>query len=233
MLSFTSADHRSHHIYHSGIDKFRVVITQTPIPEFCHYSRIFNRFAAFSSIPEPEGASGFWCGSWKYSTIPPTDKIRVLTSIHQIYEKFSGNDKIRVFMSMHQIDSKFSPTDKIRVMQEMYGKFSELSRIRMWIPEVRLFWHVSSFRKDIQRFVWPVAACQQMPFYDLTLELYEGIRSLNSIKCLLPIEKYSSHIYQMTTESSFWHRLIRNFSKVNTIYNKKYLTWISSNPFFP
>ena len=175
MLSFTSADHRSHNIHHSGIDKFWVVITQTPIHEFCHYSRIFNRFAAFSSIPEPEGASGFWCCSLKYSTIPPTDKILVLTS-------------------MHQIDSKFSPTDKIQVVQEMYGKFCELSRIRMWIAEVRLFWHLSSFRKDIQRFVWPVAACQQMPFYDLTLELYEDIRSLNSIKCLLPIEKYSSHI---------------------------------------
>ena len=129
MLSFTSADNRSHNIYHSGIDKFRVVITKTPITEFCHYPRIFNRFGAltsilefchhprishrfgaFSSIPEPEGASGFWCGhqiSWKYSTIPPTDKIRVFTSMHQIYEKFLGTDKIRVLTSMHQIDSKF------------------------------------------------------------------------------------------------------------------------------
>ena len=139
VLSFTSADHRSHHIHHSGIDKFRVVITQTPIAEFCHHPRISHRFGAFSSIAEPEGASGFWCGhqiSWKYSIIPPTDKIQVFTSMQQIYEKFSefsGSDKIRVLTSMHQIYdkfSKFSPTDKIRVftsMHQIYDKFSKFS----------------------------------------------------------------------------------------------------------
>ena len=65
------------------------------------------------------------------------------------------------------------------------------------------------------------------------------------MKCLLSIEKYSSHIYQMTTESSFWQRLIQNFSRVNTIYNKKYLlefhrilsfskaTWSNKIIYFP
>ena len=144
---------RCHNMHHSGIERLRVVIPRnidmhaTPVAdhlntfgaltwkvEFCQYPtilKIFNKFNALTSILKSEGVRGFRCGHqtcWKFSKFLSTDKIRVLTSMHEMYTKFPGTHKIRIFTSIHRMYTKFSKfwgTDKIWVftlMRQMYWK---------------------------------------------------------------------------------------------------------------
>ena len=85
------------------------------------YPKNLNTFGALTSIPKSEGASG--CG-WGHQTSCK-------------FSKFSGTERIRVFTSMHQMYSKFSGTDKIRV-----SAFHVIRTRNLSIPESWILWHL-------------------------------------------------------------------------------------------
>ena len=94
------------------------------------YPTILNTFGALTSIPKPESAGEYRTAPemcWKFwKIVAYWQNSGAHINAPNLF-KFSGIDKILVFTSMHQ----------------MYSKFSELSHIRMSIPEVRILWHLS------------------------------------------------------------------------------------------